>query len=178
MPRSISGNLPQQFEMDAPTSDAEIHTRRLLATLRLQLQRPFTRYRAARQGPTLRPPKARSCGRPGASPPGANEPRSDDPAASPGPLLRSRSSTAWRCPQRNLWRRTLKKRSQKDETTWDRITKLTDDWLPKPRILHPWPRQRFAVKHPRWEPEPFARNESVRLSSRYGTKKSQYAVGH
>jgi RNA-directed DNA polymerase len=37
----------------------------------------------------------------------------------------------------NLWRRTLKKRGQKDKTTWDRITKLTDDWLPKPRILHP-----------------------------------------
>jgi RNA-directed DNA polymerase len=44
----------------------------------------------------------------------------------------------------NLWRRTLKKRSQKDQTTWDRITKLTDDWLPNPRILHPWPRQRYA----------------------------------
>jgi hypothetical protein len=26
---------------------------------------------------------------------------------------------------------------------------LADDWLPKPRILHPWPNQRFAVKHPR-----------------------------
>ena len=25
-------------------------------------------------------------------------------------------------------------------------------WLPKPAILHPWPQQRFAVKHPRWEP--------------------------
>ena len=36
--------------------------------------------------------------------------------------------------------------------TWERIAKLADDWLPKPRILHPWPSQRFAVKHPRWEP--------------------------
>jgi RNA-directed DNA polymerase len=61
----------------------------------------------------------------------------------------------------NLWRRTLKKRGQKDKTTWDRITKLTDDWLPKPRILHPWPRQRFAVKHPRWEPD--ARIGPVRI---------------
>ena len=26
--------------------------------------------------------------------------------------------------------------------------RLADDWLPKPRILHPWPEQRFAVKHP------------------------------
>jgi RNA-directed DNA polymerase len=52
----------------------------------------------------------------------------------------------------NLWRRSLKRRSQKAQTTWDRITRLTNDWLPKPRILHPWPNVRFAVTHPRWEP--------------------------
>jgi RNA-directed DNA polymerase len=52
----------------------------------------------------------------------------------------------------NLWRRSLRRRSQRDKTRWDRIKKLADDWLPKPRILHPWPRERFAVKHPRWEP--------------------------
>jgi RNA-directed DNA polymerase len=27
--------------------------------------------------------------------------------------------------------------------------KVADDWLPQPRILHPWPSIRFAVKHPR-----------------------------
>jgi hypothetical protein len=47
------------------------------------------------------------------------------------------------------WRRTLSRRSQKGEFTWARMEKLADDWLPKPRILHPWPNQRFAVKHPR-----------------------------
>src|SRR5881296_3494444 len=52
----------------------------------------------------------------------------------------------------NLWRRTLRQRSQKDWTTWERIKRLADDWLPKPRILHPWPETRFAVRHPRWEP--------------------------
>jgi RNA-directed DNA polymerase len=51
-----------------------------------------------------------------------------------------------------LWRRSLRRRSQKDGFTWKRMTKLADDWLPQPRILHPWPHQRFAVKHPRWEP--------------------------
>ena len=51
-----------------------------------------------------------------------------------------------------LWMRTLTRRSQKDRTGWDRINKLADQWVPKPRILHPWPNQRFAVKHPRWEP--------------------------
>jgi group II intron reverse transcriptase/maturase len=52
----------------------------------------------------------------------------------------------------DLWRRSLRRRSQKDRTTWERITKLADDFLPKPRILHPWPQVRFAVRHPRWEP--------------------------
>jgi RNA-directed DNA polymerase len=53
----------------------------------------------------------------------------------------------------DLWRRTLRRRSQNEPTTWKRITRLADDWLPAPRILHPWPNQRFAVKHPRWEPD-------------------------
>ena len=52
----------------------------------------------------------------------------------------------------NLWRRTLQRRSQKSAMTWERMKKLTDDWLPRPRILHPWPSERFAAKHPRWEP--------------------------
>jgi group II intron reverse transcriptase/maturase len=64
----------------------------------------------------------------------------------------TRSLRAFRDHVVNLWRRTLRRRSQKDKTKWDRIKKIADDWLPKPRILHPWPRDRFAVKHPRWEP--------------------------
>ena len=51
-----------------------------------------------------------------------------------------------------LWRRTLRRRSQKDWTTWERVSRLARDYLPPPRILHPWPSTRFAVKHPRWEP--------------------------
>ena len=61
----------------------------------------------------------------------------------------------------NLWRRTLRQRSQKDWTTWERIKRLADDWLPKPQILHPWPERRFAVRHPRWEP--YARIGPVRI---------------
>src|SRR5215468_8142179 len=45
----------------------------------------------------------------------------------------------------DLWRRTLRRRSQKDRITWERMTKLADDYLPKPIILHPWPSDRFAV---------------------------------
>jgi hypothetical protein len=51
-----------------------------------------------------------------------------------------------------LWRRSLRRRGQRDKTTWQRIKRLAEDFLLKPRILHPWPEQRFAVKHPRWEP--------------------------
>ena len=49
----------------------------------------------------------------------------------------------------DLWRRTLRRRSQKDRMTWPRMAKLAADWLPQPRVLHPWPSVRFAVKHPR-----------------------------
>jgi RNA-directed DNA polymerase len=60
-----------------------------------------------------------------------------------------RSLGAFRYHVTNLWRRTLRRRSQKDRTTWVRVTRLADDWLPRPRILRPWSSQRFAVKHPR-----------------------------
>jgi RNA-directed DNA polymerase len=52
----------------------------------------------------------------------------------------------------DIWRRTLRRRSQKDRITWDRMTQLVDAWLPKPIILLPWPSDRFSVRHPRWEP--------------------------
>jgi RNA-directed DNA polymerase len=52
----------------------------------------------------------------------------------------------------NLWRRTLNWRGQKGTVTWARMAVLQNRWLPKPRITHPWPSVRFAVKHPRWEP--------------------------
>lgn len=51
-----------------------------------------------------------------------------------------------------IWRRLLSRRSQKSHVNWKRMTHIADEWLPQPRILHPWPEQRFAVKHPRWEP--------------------------
>jgi len=48
-----------------------------------------------------------------------------------------------------LWLRTLRRRGQKDRFSWGRMDRLVKEWLPKPRILHPWPSVRFAVKHPR-----------------------------
>src|SRR5271170_4812556 len=61
----------------------------------------------------------------------------------------SRALSAFRHYVTDLWRRTLRRRSQKDGLTWERMTKLADDWLPQPHILHPWPDVRFDVKHPR-----------------------------
>jgi len=73
----------------------------------------------------------------------------------------SRSLVAFRYHVTDLWRRTLRRRSQKDHTTWDEMTKLADHWLPQARILHPWPNERFDVKHPRWEPD--AKKPLVRI---------------
>jgi RNA-directed DNA polymerase len=61
----------------------------------------------------------------------------------------ARALNAFRHYVTDLWRRTLRRRSQKDHMTWSRMTKLAEAWLPPPRILHPWPDQRFAVTHPR-----------------------------
>jgi group II intron reverse transcriptase/maturase len=51
-----------------------------------------------------------------------------------------------------LWKRVLSRRSQRASTPWQRIKQLAHDWLPRARILHPWPAKRFDVKYPRWEP--------------------------
>jgi hypothetical protein len=53
---------------------------------------------------------------------------------------------------KRIWLRTLRRRSQKDRFSWQRMHGLAADWLPQPRILHPYPDKRFAVMHPRWEP--------------------------
>ena len=50
------------------------------------------------------------------------------------------------------WLKALRRRSQKHRLTWTRMQRLADLWLPQPRILHPWPEQRFAAIYPRQEP--------------------------
>jgi group II intron reverse transcriptase/maturase len=61
----------------------------------------------------------------------------------------SRALGAFRYHVTDLWHRTLRRRSQKDAMTLERMTRIAAYWLPAPRVLHPWPDQRFAVKHPR-----------------------------
>ena len=50
---------------------------------------------------------------------------------------------------KRIWLRTLRRRSQKDRFSWQRMHGLAAHWLPQPRILHPYPDKRFAVMHPR-----------------------------
>ena len=59
------------------------------------------------------------------------------------------SLSAFRYYAKCLWLHVLRSRSQKAKFAWERIEKLADDWLPKPQILHPWPNQRFSVRHSR-----------------------------
>lgn len=51
-----------------------------------------------------------------------------------------------------LWRTALRRRGQRDRTTWRRAFQLAKEWLPQARILHPWPNVRFDATHPRQEP--------------------------
>ncbi|QNT69184.1 group II intron reverse transcriptase/maturase [Defluviicoccus vanus] len=60
--------------------------------------------------------------------------------------------TAFRYHVGRLWLRALRRRSQRGFFAWERLTRLADAWLPRPRMFHPSPHVRFAVKHPRWEP--------------------------
>jgi hypothetical protein len=61
----------------------------------------------------------------------------------------SEAIRAFRYYVERLWLRALRCRSQKDKFKWQRMEKLADEWLPAPKILHPWPQQRFAVRHSR-----------------------------
>ena len=38
-----------------------------------------------------------------------------------------------------LWKCTLRRRSQQEDDTWARANRLAERWLPRPRILHPYP---------------------------------------
>src|SRR5712691_8249763 len=50
------------------------------------------------------------------------------------------------------WYKALRRRSQKSRLTWGRMNRIVTRWLPKTRILHPFPEVRFAATHPRQEP--------------------------
>jgi group II intron reverse transcriptase/maturase len=47
------------------------------------------------------------------------------------------------------WLFTLRRRSQRSRWTWARFEALITRYLPEPRILHPYPLERFSAKYPR-----------------------------
>lgn len=53
---------------------------------------------------------------------------------------------AFRSQVKRHWKRALSRRSQRAYVSWPRMQKLGDRWLPRPRILHPWPQDRFDAK--------------------------------
>ena len=46
----------------------------------------------------------------------------------------------------SYWWRTLRRRSQKSRTTWERMLELAGRWLPQPKVLHPYPDARFLAR--------------------------------
>jgi hypothetical protein len=84
--------------------------------------------------------------------------RMHEPVAQTGQWLRSIVQGYFnyhRCPENTdslsafryrvirLWRTMLIHRGQKHHLTWARMRKLADRWIPRPRVLHPCPRDRF-----------------------------------
>ena len=47
------------------------------------------------------------------------------------------------------WRHTLRRRSQRGRIGADRLARLLNRWLPRPRLVHPYPSVRFDAIHPR-----------------------------
>lgn len=43
------------------------------------------------------------------------------------------------------WLRALRRRSQRHRMTWTRFEQISTKWLPRPRILHPYPSERLVV---------------------------------
>jgi group II intron reverse transcriptase/maturase len=49
-----------------------------------------------------------------------------------------------------MWRRIVRSRSQRGRRwNWQRFQTICRRWIPKPKILHPYPNQRFHAQHPR-----------------------------
>ena len=48
-----------------------------------------------------------------------------------------------------LWLRSLRRRSQRHRMSWERFASISRKWIPTPRILHPYPNERFYAMHPK-----------------------------
>ncbi|HEX2713446.1 MAG TPA: reverse transcriptase domain-containing protein [Candidatus Acidoferrales bacterium] len=50
---------------------------------------------------------------------------------------------------RKRWLHVIRRRSQRSRMTWELLERLAAQWLPRPRILHPYPMVRFDATYPR-----------------------------
>jgi RNA-directed DNA polymerase len=50
---------------------------------------------------------------------------------------------------RKRWLHVIRRRSQRSRMTWELLEHWVAQWLPTPRILHPYPMVRFDAKYPR-----------------------------
>lgn len=44
------------------------------------------------------------------------------------------------------WLHALRRRSQRHRLTWERMSALEERWIPRARVLHPWPDERFDAR--------------------------------
>jgi hypothetical protein len=44
------------------------------------------------------------------------------------------------------WRQSLRRGSQRSRLAWARMTLIANRWLPRPRVMHPFPEVRFAAR--------------------------------
>jgi hypothetical protein len=56
---------------------------------------------------------------------------------------------AFRTQTARHWLHALRRRSQRHRLTWERFGSIVTRWLPRPKIVHPYPNQRFYAKHPK-----------------------------
>ena len=64
--------------------------------------------------------------------------------AVPGNLA---SLQSFRFEVRKRWLRAIRRRSQRSGNTWALLERFAAQWLPLPKILHPYPLVRFDAKH-------------------------------
>jgi RNA-directed DNA polymerase len=57
-----------------------------------------------------------------------------------------RALVAFRREVERHWYRALRRRSQRDRTSWKQFHRLSQQWLPRERIQHPWPEARLDAR--------------------------------
>ena len=73
----------------------------------------------------------------------------------------ARGISAFRYHVIQMWLKSLRRRSQRHNMPWERMNRIIDAWIPPAVIGHPWPNQRFDVKHPRQEPSALAAHARI-----------------